>query len=236
MPLQAAPPDDAGEEGHNEARYDDDSHGLPHGEALGQEGVGRLPRSDIEGSAERMGEAPVSSPADTNRVGGRETYSDVAPKKLNQPQVRLEGGMGTRSRLHHDVVSSWRDSSALRTSDSLSLRRALAAIMLAVTLSDVAGCRNRERKRAGRSVVQKEKVARNSVRPLRCPRCRGLSFPAGFRAGVQPCLSRVPDSNNRTSVTFWNYGEPISNRPAMLRNKEKVYTLPGKLASTAWRR
>lgn len=34
------------------------------------------------------------------------SHRDVAPKKLNQPQVRREGGTGARPLLRRDVVSS----------------------------------------------------------------------------------------------------------------------------------
>lgn len=39
-------------------------------------------------------------------VATEQTYSDVAPKKLNQPHVLLVGGNGTRSLLQYAVVSS----------------------------------------------------------------------------------------------------------------------------------
>jgi hypothetical protein len=58
------------------------------------------------------------------------TYRDCTPKKLNHPQVLLAGGMGTKSRLHQAVVSSWRDSSALRTAASLIVRMVLVTILL----------------------------------------------------------------------------------------------------------
>jgi hypothetical protein len=58
----------------------------------------------------------------------RATYRDCAPKKLNHPQVLLDGGRGTKSRLHHAVVSSLRDESALRIAASLTLRAVAVAI------------------------------------------------------------------------------------------------------------
>lgn len=50
------------------------------------------------------------------------THNDQEPKKLNQPQVRREGGNGIKSRLDHALTSSCRDSSDLRITASLSLR------------------------------------------------------------------------------------------------------------------
>lgn len=57
------------------------------------------------------------------------TYKEVAPKKLNHPQVRRDGGRGTKSRLHQAVVSSFRDSSLSSTAASLILRSVNFAIV-----------------------------------------------------------------------------------------------------------
>lgn len=50
-----------------------------------------------------------------------ETHNDQEPKKLNQPQVRREGGNGIKSRLDQALTSSCRDSSDLRITASLTL-------------------------------------------------------------------------------------------------------------------
>lgn len=50
-----------------------------------------------------------------------DTHSDQEPKKLNQPQVRREGGNGIKSRLDQALTSSCCDSSDLRITASLNL-------------------------------------------------------------------------------------------------------------------
>lgn len=61
-----------------------------------------------------------------------QAYRLPAPKKLNHPHVLRDGGRGTRSRLHHAVVSSLRVSSALRAAASLILLMFLNPILLLV--------------------------------------------------------------------------------------------------------
>jgi hypothetical protein len=62
-----------------------------------------------------------------------ETYRLPAPKKLNHPHVRLDGGKGTKSRLHHAVVSSLCVSSALSTAASLILLKPMLQSQLATS-------------------------------------------------------------------------------------------------------
>lgn len=138
VPGQATPGNDACEERNNQTRDDDNGHRLAHRKALRQESVGCLPCSHVKSAAD-VGEGLVLANALMNKslqdLGSRKsasTYSEDAPKKLNHPQVRLEGGRGTRSRLHHAVVSSLRVSSAGRTIASLILRMVRDAMLLAV--------------------------------------------------------------------------------------------------------
>lgn len=58
-----------------------------------------------------------------------DAYNDQEPKKLNQPQVRREGGNGIKSLLDQALTSSFRDSSDLRITASLTLRRVLFAMV-----------------------------------------------------------------------------------------------------------
>lgn len=58
-----------------------------------------------------------------------DTHNDQEPKKLNQPQVRREGGNGIKSRFDQALTSSCRDSSDLSITASLTLRTVVFAMV-----------------------------------------------------------------------------------------------------------